>query len=174
MLLYGEFGFLLLNLKPAMLIDFRDAKINQLYLETVVQPVMHALKSETAITLDQYIVKDDLRTPESHLNGCIFVYHTKKRNLLLPIFEAQENSIIFEETMAMVLDYPGHLPKDERDIPTMISVIYLHERAKNKGTVALTTFAIQQSEKEVTLKHFNKYKELCKRELDIELKLHMQ
>jgi hypothetical protein len=178
MLIYGELGFALLGLKPCVLVEFRDAKVNKVYLETVIQPVLFALKKKT---LDYHIIKN-IKTPESNLDGCILVYSTDKirthhiQSELSSILteKISEKKPISEDIMALLLDYPGHLPSCEKEIPTMQSVIYFHDRPNNKGLIALTSFAIQNSEKEKTLEHFKKYATTCKDMLDIDLKLFMQ
>ncbi|KAL9557710.1 hypothetical protein MBANPS3_001257 [Mucor bainieri] len=123
MLLYGEFGFALLGLKPAVLVEFCDEAINALYLETVVEPVLYAMKEKT---LGYHIIRHAV-TPESGLNGCIFIYQTKQRTLPELAFimsntaTATTDTEMSEESMATILDYPGHLPSTEKEIATMLS-----------------------------------------------------
>ncbi|GAA5816172.1 hypothetical protein MFLAVUS_009698 [Mucor flavus] len=171
MLLYGEFGFALIGLKPSVLVEFRDPVVNLLYLETVIQPVLFALKEKT---LNYHIVKDT-KTPESDLNGCIFIYSiVMATNLpeLSTVLQATQK-FISEDTMATILDYPGHLPRSEREIPTIKTVLYFHNKP-NEELIALTSFAIQDSEKEATLSHFKRYFTTCKEKLGIDLKLLIQ
>ncbi|KAL7321217.1 hypothetical protein PS15m_001010 [Mucor circinelloides] len=176
MLLYGEFGFALLGLKPAVLVEFCDEAINKLYLETVIKPVLHAIKEKT---LDYHIIQHAV-TPESALNGCIFIYQTKQSALPELAFimsntaTAVNDTEVSEESMATILDYPGHLPNTEKEISTMLSVIYFHDRPNQKGLIALTSFAIQNVEKEKTLAHFKRYQEVCKEKLNVDLKLLIQ
>lgn len=178
MLLYGEFGFALVGLKPCVLVEFRDEKTNSLYLETVIEPVLYALK-EKALT---YQTLKNIKTPESNLDGCILIYSNVTattqhlENELSNILLGNKNGdkSISEDTMALLLDYPGHLPISEKEIPTMQSVIYFHNRPNNKELLALTSFAIQNNEKERALEHFQRYSTTCKIRLDIELKLLMQ
>ncbi|KAI8088161.1 hypothetical protein BDF21DRAFT_334452 [Thamnidium elegans] len=172
MLLYGEFGFALIGLKPSVLVEFRHEKVNILYLKTVIQPVLFALKEKT---LDYHVIKD-IKTPESDLNGCILIYSismvtrlTALSNLLLG-----SPGFIPEDTMATLLDYPGHLPNSEKERPTMKSVIYFHNQGNNQELTVLTSFAIQNCEKDKTLEHFKQYFRACKDKLDIDLKLLMQ
>lgn len=176
MLLYGEFGFALLGLKPAVLVEFCDEAINKLYLETVIQPVLHAIKEKT---LNYHIIQHAV-TPESALNGCIFIYQTKQSALPELAFimsntaTAVNDTEVSEESMATILDYPGHLPNTEKEISTMLSVIYFHDRPNQKGLIALTSFAIQNVEKEKTLAHFKRYQAVCKEKLNVDLKLLIQ
>lgn len=167
MLIYGEFGFALLGLKPCVLVEFRDARVNKFYLETVIQPVLFALKEKT---LDYLVIKNT-KTPESDLDGCVFIYSKTASDLSNMLTDKEQ--MISEDTMALLLDYPGHLPSSEEEIPTMKSVIYFHNRP-NKQLVALTSFAIQITEKEKTLEHFREYYSACKEILNIELKLLIQ
>jgi hypothetical protein len=172
MLLYGEFGFALLGLKPAVLVEFCDETINKLYLETVIEPVLFALKSKT---LNYHIIRH-VKTPESDLNGCIFIYQTEQSTLqeLASILSNDRASQVTEENMAIILDYPGHLPNTEKEISSMLSVIYFHDRPNNKGLIALTSFAIQNIEREKALAHFKHYHSVCKDRLNIDLKLLIQ
>ncbi|KAI9252206.1 hypothetical protein EDC94DRAFT_621151 [Helicostylum pulchrum] len=171
MLLYGEFGFALIGLKPSVLVEFRDPAINLLYLETVIQPVLFALKEKT---LNYHTIKD-IKTPESDLNGCILIYSIAMATNLpeLSIVLQATRKFISEDTMAVILDYPGHLPRSEREIPTMKSVIYFSNKP-NVELIALTSFAVQDSEKEATLSHFKRYFTTCKEKLGIDLKLLIQ
>lgn len=166
MLIYGEFGFALLGLKPCVLVEFRDTRINLLYLETVIQPVLFALKEKT---LTYHVIKN-IKTPESNLDGCILIYAKAEESKIPFMLLNTEHQIISEDTMATLLNYPGHLPNSENEIPTMKTVIYFHNRP-NKELLALTSFAIQDSEKQETLHHFKSYFTACKDKLDIDLKL---
>lgn len=172
MLLYGEFGFALVGLKPAVLVEFCNEAINKRYLETVVEPVLFALKSKT---LNYHIIRH-VKTPESDLNGCIFIYQTEQSTLqeLASIISNNKSSKVTEESMATILDYPGHLPNTEKEISSMLSVIYFHDRPNKKGLIALTSFAIQNIEREKTLAHFKRYYSVCKDRLNIDLKLLIQ
>lgn len=167
MLIYGEFGFALLGLKPCVLVEFRDARVNILYLETVIQPALFALKEKT---LDYHVIKN-IKTPESNLDGCVLVYSKAESKISIMLLDKEQ--VISEDTMAILLNYPGHLPNSEKEIPTMKSVIYFHNRP-NKELVALTSFAIQNSEKKRTFQHFKEYFTTCKDKLDIDLKLLIQ
>ncbi|KAI9485314.1 MAG: hypothetical protein EXX96DRAFT_544706 [Benjaminiella poitrasii] len=169
MLLYGEFGFTLLGLKPALLIEFRDESINKLYIETVAQPAFYAMKTKTL----EYHVVQNVKTQESDLHDCVFIYNSQGRMLLEPILH-EKVSEISEETMASILDYPGHLPRSEREIPTMKTVIYFHDRIDKKSLIALTSFAIQLSEQEKTVTHFKHYQQVCRDKFGISLKLLIQ
>lgn len=170
MLLYGEFGFMLVGLKPAVLIEFCDEKVNILYLETVIHPVLFALKEKA---FDYHIIKE-IKTPESNLHGCLFVYNKTLDNHDLSSIISNTVKEVSEDTMATILDYPGSLPKSEKDISTMLSVMFFHDRPNNKGLVLLTSFVIQVNEKEKTLDHFKNYQKICKNKLNIDLKLLMQ
>jgi hypothetical protein len=170
MLLYGEFGFMLVGLKPAVLVEFCDEKVNVLYLETVIDPVLFALKEKT---FDYHIIKD-IKTPESNLHGCLVIYNRTLDNHVLSTITSNTVKEVSEDTMATILDYPGSLPKSDKEIPTMLSVMYFHERPNNKGLVLLTSFVIQVDEKEKTLNHFKNYQQICKSKLNIDLKLLMQ
>ncbi|KAI8641713.1 hypothetical protein BD408DRAFT_345591 [Parasitella parasitica] len=172
MLLYGEFGFTLLGLKPAMLVEFCTSAINKLYLEAVIEPVFFALKTNTL----RYHIIQHVKTPESDLNGCIFVYQTKQNMVpeLALILSTSMGAKVTEESMAAILDYPGRLPSTEKEIPSMLSVIYFHDRPNKKGLIALTSFAIQSSERERTLAHFKRYHDVCQDRLNIEMKLLIQ
>ncbi|KAI7904458.1 uncharacterized protein BX663DRAFT_505105 [Cokeromyces recurvatus] len=173
MLLYGEFGFVLLGLKPALLIEFRDLKVNRLYLERVVQPVLSSLKRL------KYHIIQHVETPETNLHGCIFIYNDRneEEKVLLLLQSILNNKIsplkITEETMATILDYPGHLPRSEKELSTMKTVIYFHD-TPNHGLIALTSFAMQASEQENVLTHFKHYQEICKNRLGIHMKLFLQ
>ncbi|OBZ86016.1 hypothetical protein A0J61_05928 [Choanephora cucurbitarum] len=175
MLLYGEFGFTLIGLKHALLVEFCDEKVNILYLKTVIEPVLFASKSKTlSCHLIQHIV-----TPESDLHGCILVYHHDNLlpdiSMLISKSKQEENAELSEDTMAAILDYPGHLPKDEEEIPTFLSVIYFHDKGGgDKGLTAVTSFAIQQKEKPTMFAHFERYKTASKQWLGIDLKLFVQ
>lgn len=119
-------------------------------------------------------------TSESALNGCIFIYQTKQSALPELAFimsntvTAVNDTEVSEESMATILDYPGHLPNTEKEISTMLSVIYFHDRPNQKGLIALTSFAIQNVEKEKTLAHFKRYQAVCKEKLNVDLKLLIQ
>ncbi|KAG1145206.1 hypothetical protein G6F37_005594 [Rhizopus arrhizus] len=166
MLLYGEFGFTLLKLKPCVLIEFRDKKVTQLYCEQVIVPVLHALADKT---IGYFMISEQVNTPESALEGSILVYQYDHKEIL-SLFD--HSTTVPEETMADILDYPGHLPRSEKEIPTMKTVIYFHDR--NTTRIALTTFAIQDNEKDITSSHFERYRYACKEQLDIDLKLLIQ
>lgn len=170
MLLYGEFGFMLVGLKPAVLVEFCDEKVNILYLETVIQPVLFALKEKTF----DFCVIREVKTPESNLHGCLLVYNDTLCNHDLSSIVSNSVRTVSEDTMAVILNYPGSLPKSEKDISTMLSVMYFHERPTDKGLVLLTSFVIQVSEKEKTLDHFKRYQQFCKNRLNIKLKLLLQ
>ena len=165
MLLYGEFGFVLLGLKPCMLVEFRTP----LYFETVIQPVLFALKQKT---LDYHVIQDKT-TPESNLDGCMLIYAIDKPIQDMDLLLNTTRQSIPENTMANILDYPGHLPSNEKQVETMKSVIYFHERP-NKGPLALTSFAIQHTQEQDTRDHFKRYFDTCKDKLDIHLKLWIQ
>lgn len=169
MLLYGEFGFALIGLKPSVLVEFRDEKVNRLYLETVIDPALVALKEKTL----KYQVIKDIQTPESDLNGSVLIYSTTCSIDPLKRVLKGDEKFMEEETMALVLGYPGNLPKSQEEIGTMKSVIYFH-RLPHEELVALTSFAIQESEKEKTLDHFKDHFKACKEILGIDLKLLMQ
>jgi hypothetical protein len=166
MLLYGEFGFALLGLKPCMLIEFRDEKTNQLYHSTVIEPVLHALKSHNL----KLRLLQNTRSPEADLHGCLLLYNEASDNVINSLFQS---SLVSENDLAQLLDYPGHLPSSPEEIQTMKIVLYFHLRP-NKSLLALTSFAIQESEKQAALAHFERYKLVCKEKLDIELKLSIQ
>ncbi|KAG1451752.1 hypothetical protein G6F56_007999 [Rhizopus delemar] len=166
MLLYGEFGFTLLKLKPCVLVEFRDEKVTRLYHEQVIHPVLEALSDKT---LGYFVISEQVKTPESDLQGSALIYHQEYKQVL-DLFD--HPTVISEEKMAEILDYPGHLPRSEREIPTMKTVIYFHDRKKTQ--IALTTFAIQAHEEKNTLSHFDKYKCACKEILNVDLKLLIQ
>lgn len=168
MLLYGEFGFTILGLKPAMLIDFQSEQVNRIYLETVLDPALVALKSKRL----GYHIIENITTPESNLHGCVLVYDTQNRAAMLDeiLSNDKETKELTEEIIAEILDYPGHLPRSEQEIPTMSTVIYFHDKSSDDLT-ALTTFAIQESEKANTIEHFKKYHKQCKEQLDIDMKI---
>lgn len=166
MLLYGEFGFTVLGLKPAMLIDFQSERVNQIYLETVVDPALVALKSKL---LNHHVIRNII-TPESDLEGCVLVYNSTVENQAIQdIINNKEKKELSEEIMATVLDYPGHLPNSEHEIQTMLTVIYFED--KSGDLTALTTFAIQENEKANTIEHFKKYYKECKEKLNMNMKV---
>ncbi|KAI8880377.1 hypothetical protein K501DRAFT_255089 [Backusella circina FSU 941] len=167
MLLYGEFGFVLLGLKPCMLIEFRDEKTNQLYYTTVIEPVLHAMNLHNL----KLRLLQNIRSPEADLHGCLLLYNQANSALVENMF--QSSGIVSESDMARLLDYPGHLPSSPEEIQTMKLVLYFHLRP-NKSLLAVTSFAIQESEKQATQSHFERYKRVCQDRLGIELKLLVQ
>jgi hypothetical protein len=166
MLLYGEFGFTLLELKPCTLVEFRDAQVTRLYCEQVVIPALHSLEKKT---LDCFIISNQVKTPESDLQGALLIYRKDHQGIITTF---DHDTTVPEERMAEILDYPGHLPSSEQEVPTMKTVIYLHDRKTTQ--VALTTFAIQTHQTDAMISHFQRYKHACKERLDIDLSLIIQ
>ncbi|ORE04793.1 hypothetical protein BCV72DRAFT_251006 [Rhizopus microsporus var. microsporus] len=166
MLLYGEFGFTLLELKPCTLVEFRDIQVTRLYCEQVIVPALHSLEKKT---LDYFIISNQVKTPESDLQGALLIYHKDHQGIIATF---DHDTTVPEERMAEILDYPGHLPSSEQEVPTMKTVIYLHDRKTTQ--VALTTFAIQTHQTDAMISHFQRYKHACKERLDIDLSLIVQ
>ncbi|KAI9281653.1 hypothetical protein BY458DRAFT_499290 [Sporodiniella umbellata] len=166
MLLYGEFGFALLALKPCVLVEFRDEKVTRRYSEQVIQPVLATLAEPI---LAYFTITQQVTTPESDLTGSGLIYHRDHAQLIKSF---DHPTRLTEATMAHILDYPGHLPRSQQELATMHTVLYLHHRPPY--TIALTTFAIQTHEKEHTSHHFQKYRHACQEKLNITLKLLIQ
>lgn len=94
------------------------------------------------------------------------IYHKNHQDIIATF---DHDTTVSEERLAEILDYPGHLPSSEQEIPTMKTVIYLHDRQTTR--VALTTFAIQTHQTDAMISHFQRYKHTCKERLDIDLSL---
>lgn len=169
MLLYGEFGFALLNLKPNVLIDFRDAKENANFFASVVSPVLDVCVEKT---LGYHTILNH-KSYEKSLDGCILIYSINKPIKQVDLLLVDGNNQFIEEgTLATILNYPGRLPSNDKEISTMKSVIYFHDSPK--GLIALTSFAIQNSEEKYTIDHFKSYSTACNEKFDVKLKLLIQ
>ncbi|CDS04947.1 hypothetical protein LRAMOSA07477 [Lichtheimia ramosa] len=160
-LLYGELAFVLVGLKPCMLIDFpRDtsstSSITQLYRQAVLEP----LKDDICINE----IHRPLASAEMNLEGCLLVH---KSSPLVQQLLNQQDELVSETLLAQLLDYPGRLPDSSDEISTMCEVVYYAMPSK----VILTTFAAQQDELDQVQAHFDRYKEQCHTQLGMELGL---
>lgn len=163
-LLYGELAFVLVGLKPCMLIDFpRDASpsttsITHLYRQAVLDP----LKEKCGICINE--INRPLASDEMELKGCLLVH---KSSPLVQHLLDQQDEQVSETSLAKLLDYPGRLPQSSDEISTMCEVVYYAIPSK----VVLTTFAAQQDELDQVKAHFERYKEQCHTQLGTELGL---
>ncbi|KAI7875231.1 hypothetical protein K492DRAFT_211051 [Lichtheimia hyalospora FSU 10163] len=162
-LLYGELAFVLVGLKPCMLIDFprnsTSPSMTQLYRQAVLDPL---LNEECDICINE--IHRPLASAEMNLEGCLLVH---KSNPLVQQLLDQQDEQVSESLLAKLLDYPGRLPESSDEISTMCEVVYY----AMPSNVILTTFAAQQDELYQVKLHFERYKEQCHTQLGIELGL---
>lgn len=163
-LLYGELAFVLVGLKPCVLIDFpRDSSpstssITHLYRQAVLDP----LKEKCGICINE--IHHPLASDEMELKGCLLVH--KSSSLVQQLLDQQDEQVS-ETSLARLLDYPGRLPQSSDEISTMCEVVYY----ATPSNVVLTTFAAQQDELDQVKTHFERYKEQCHTQLGMELGL---
>ncbi|KAJ8658511.1 hypothetical protein O0I10_005864 [Lichtheimia ornata] len=162
-LLYGELAFVLVGLKPCVLIDFpRDASASTSITHLYRQAVLDPLKEQYDICINE--IHRPLASDEMELKGCLLVH--KSCPLVQQLLDQQDEQVS-ETLLAKLLDYPGRLPESSDEISTMCEVVYYAIPSK----VILTTFAAQQDELDQVKAHFARYKEQCHTQLGMELGL---
>jgi len=181
--LYGEIGFLLLGLKPCVLIEHipRDHGIFKSYLDEVCEPWfdkwfrsnnMTTTLQACGIHIVGQVITHDLQSTEISLQGCYLVTNTKheKYNVVTKWLLDPAITQVKEEILAQVLDYPGSLPHRPQQISTMVRVGYID----TKTGYWLTTYAGQSSQLPDIHTHFRLYRQAVHQYLGTELKLDVE
>ncbi|KAF9206655.1 hypothetical protein BGZ49_002064 [Haplosporangium sp. Z 27] len=146
---YGELAFLLVGLKPCVLIQLPTSGLTlDLYRQVLESQWMQRASfkeqhQSQALGLNCQLIVKNVRSPEMPLQGCILVWSDKtvqshqqseriRRGIsLLCSPEDQQNSnnqkTISEQDLAVMLDIPGRLPESEMEMQKMIEVSYWHQ-----------------------------------------------
>ncbi|CAO3619342.1 unnamed protein product [Cunninghamella echinulata] len=184
--LYGEIGFCLTGLKPSVLINFPVGFLRQ-YITLVVQPWLQQHSQLLDNNNNWYLFPCQLSSPEIQPPQPVYFFcqlndprlaSTTLSSLCInnknnDSSSSSSSSSIFhvtsENTLAMILDYPGHLPISLKELETMREVIYYDEDEK----LVLTTFACQLNEEKKVHQHFDQYKNKME-DVGLKLKLMMR
>ncbi|KAF7732865.1 Mitochondrial inner membrane protein oxa1l [Apophysomyces ossiformis] len=142
--LYGEFAFLLLGLKPSVLIHFPPPVI-VLYEQGVIEPVLKALPNISRRRIE------NMRSEEMDLTGCILLYHLHDSHRVSNLLD--EKSRVTESQLAEILDYPGSLPNSLEDVAAMKEVAYIDA---DRQTL-LTTYAALDNQLHNVKDHFERH-----------------
>ncbi|KAI9318581.1 hypothetical protein BX666DRAFT_2111384 [Dichotomocladium elegans] len=168
--LFGEFAFVLLGLKPCLLVDLPGFVAEQYY-DRVLDPLQPML---AALDLCLRRIDHPLMSPEMPtLEGMLLIYQNHQHNRVATA-ALRDSASITEETLRRLLDYPGTLPADESQLETMVEVIYyihMRDSSAENQSLALTTYAAQESELGQVREHFKRYQEACRLKLGMELLL---
>ncbi|KAI8340538.1 hypothetical protein BC941DRAFT_417515 [Chlamydoabsidia padenii] len=160
-LLYGEMAFCLAGLKSAVLIDLPVGLISA-YTKAVIEPWMRQYDKE--LMGDWILIQRRLYSPEIQGNMVFLFVHlpqltTSMRTSLMLSPQATSLSdqcdIGSEDELAMLLDYPGRLPRSMLELDTMREVAYYNQLDKT----ILTTFACQLEQQDNVHSHFKLYQD---------------
>ncbi|KAJ9087878.1 hypothetical protein DSO57_1028794 [Entomophthora muscae] len=208
--LYGEVGFLLLGLKPCVLVEHIPRELGTLdsYIHGVCKPWLSCWFSATSSSqarlisdssssesLDKelnlelqtsnlksvslgtihvcgQVISRELQSPEISLQGCWVFYNTAHQ--LFPKIDSillnQRCLEITEDTLALLLDYPGSLPRSQTEISTMLRVGYV----ETSSEYWLTTYAGQSRQLSAIQDHFHTYRQQFLSHYDSELQLFIE
>lgn len=168
---YGEFAFLIVGLKPCVLVQFPSARENIIpaYKRFVVDPLLERMN---AFQIRAVIIDTPVKGIElGELRGSLLIYNSGhelacqvQSLLLLP-----SSTFVSEDQLALLFDYPGSLPENEEQLSSMLEVAYLDG---SRGDMrVITTFAALEPQLEHVKKHFSIYRNVCSRQLDMDLRL---
>lgn len=168
---YGEFGFLLVGLKPCVLIQFPSARENIIpaYKRFVLDPLVERLD---AFQVHVAIIDTPVKSAElGELRGSLLIYNSSHElgSQVQSSLLSASSTFVSEEQLASLFDYPGNLPKSEEQLLSMLEIAYL-DNSRNDMRV-ITTFAALEPQLELVKKHFAIYKDVCSRQLDMDLRL---
>ncbi|KAI8147977.1 hypothetical protein BJV82DRAFT_507620 [Fennellomyces sp. T-0311] len=157
--LFGEMGFLIVGLKPCVLIEFPRVIMEQ-YKHNVLDRVEQAFGERGIRMLE---IQGNVTSPEMSLKGCWIAYHSR----LHPGVEEVFHGHLTEEMLATALDYPGSLPTSQEQVPHMLEVIYYIQLQDQVQIV--TTFAALDHEREKVIAHYQKYRDMCREKLGLDI-----
>lgn len=159
--LYGEFAFLLLGLKPCVLIQFPEPFLT-MYRRHVLDPV--CAESGVQVT----VIEKPLRSPETSLQGSILLSRRDAAVVASLLDDNSNKTTVAEAELAQILDYPGRLPETLEQVAMMREVAYLEASSMR----LLTSFAVVgQEQVEATKRHFARYRQACLEHLNMDLRL---
>ncbi|SAM08234.1 hypothetical protein [Absidia glauca] len=149
-LLYGEVAFCLAGLKPAVLFDL-PPPLDTAYIDAVVRPWMQ----HHSALIDSWVLRQRrLYSPEIQGSLVYFFAHTN-HPIVLESFEQADRCDMSssEENLAVLLDYPGRLPRSMHELETMREVVYYNRQDMH----IVTTFACQLDQHDLVQQHFERY-----------------
>ncbi|KAI8370393.1 uncharacterized protein BYT42DRAFT_502636 [Radiomyces spectabilis] len=155
---YGEMAFMILGLKPCVLIQFPHPAMADLYHRVVLKPVFEPHDQEYSTLY----IAHDLASDEMSLKDSFIVYRREYQSKMDRLFRPPTTRIS-EASLGEILDYPGRLPSNDSEIATMREVAYL------EGTRLLTTFAAQANQKAQVAAHFERYRDVCDAKIGMKL-----
>lgn len=119
---HGEFAFLILGIKPCMLVSFPSAALNARFRNEVCLPALEGAEGFLCI-----VIEHDLRSPEMEFRGAVVVMNERheRHGVVQKIFLDESVVRVEEEEVAIALDYPGNLPRTEEEAREMVEVGYM-------------------------------------------------
>ncbi|RUS35201.1 hypothetical protein BC938DRAFT_474276 [Jimgerdemannia flammicorona] len=166
LLLHGEFAFLLLGLKPCMLISFPSTALTARFRDEVLRPAIEGVEGIRCAT-----VAHDLNSPEMRYEGAVLCMNERHERLgeALGVFLDETVRWVEEAAVGRCLDYPGSLPGTEEEVRRMVEVGYV-DYANPDVPVLLTTYAALEDEIPAVKRHFATYRSAALT-LGVDLKL---
>ncbi|KAI7862226.1 hypothetical protein BDF14DRAFT_1736719 [Spinellus fusiger] len=160
--LYGEIAFMLLELKPCVLIQFPcPERMNTLY--------QHHVLCTLAPLRDRVMVRllPVVKTEEMLLTHGLVVYQPMSPHASFVEHLWRCGDSVKDTLLGTLLDYPGTLPSTHEEIRTMLEVVYYD----TGHDCVLTTYAALLTEKDKVKDHFEHYARVCKESLGMSLEL---
>lgn len=159
--LYGEIVFMLLGLKPCVLIQFPVPGLSCVYRDQVINPMLSQHENVSA-----EIITGRVQSPElDDMRDSVIVSRQPPPPAFFPSNDSPQ--LLEEDTLAELLDYPGTLPKTEEELAIMFEVGYVDA---DNGCL-LTTFVALIHQLPRVHAHFQSYHDACAR-IGLNLKFH--
>ncbi|KAI9205564.1 uncharacterized protein BJ171DRAFT_614990 [Polychytrium aggregatum] len=159
MYLYGEIGFLLLGLKPAVLIHFPQLpNFASEYVQAILHPLEARLEAEG---LRLFKIEHDLASPESRfqLSWVVINLRHPLGAESLSVFCDRSSESVSESQLAQCLDYPGSLPTDPAKAHDhFVEVGYFDVDPGSGAKRLVSSFGALRPELPKVRQHFEHYK----------------
>ncbi|ORY95229.1 hypothetical protein BCR43DRAFT_295835 [Syncephalastrum racemosum] len=149
--LYGEMAFMLLGLKPCVLIQFPVPGLCRVYKDQVIDPMLSQQRDVCAEVITAVVQSPEL----DDMRGSVIVSRQPPPAVFFPT--DSDPQVLAEDTLAELLDYPGTLPKVEEELSIMFEIGYIDA---DNGRL-LTTFVALIHQLPRVHAHFSSYHDAC-------------
>ncbi|KAJ1674753.1 hypothetical protein EV182_002636, partial [Spiromyces aspiralis] len=142
----GELACLMLGLKPCVLLDLPDRSQLPSYIECVVMPFIRRLNGTRSAAVERWKcsrIQHRLVSPEADWIGTWIAYHdggngnsggglealsgpASYETVLAGVLNPSRQSVS-EAELALLLDYPGTLPRTPEEERRLVAVSYIYE-----------------------------------------------
>lgn len=149
-LLYGEVAFCMAGLKPAVLFDL-PAPLNTAYIDAVVRPWMQ----HHSALMGSWVLRQRRLYSREIQGSLVYFFARTNHSIVLESIGQTDGCDMSssEEKLAVLLDYPGRLPRSMHELGTMREVVYYNRQDMH----IVSTFACQLDQHDLVQQHFERY-----------------